>query len=389
MARGMMPRPPSNPGRSQPPRRGTPSTGQRAQKITPLRGPGAEQLRQQQAETQRQAAARAAQQQQRVRQAQFMREAQRARRREEAQRRTEEVRRHVARLESILATGLQRAASIDLDSLRQTPEQPPFDPGSLGTAAPEPVEADFGPGRLTGMLGGKARKERQAAAAREAYEQAREEWETTDRERKEKLADAQRAYDAQLATKREEVERYNARIVRVAAGLHDRDPAVVESFLRTVLRRVPLPVAFPRRAEITHHQLEERAHVRMVLPGRETVPDVSGYEYEPPAPDLRAVPRLEEEIDELYRLVLAQVALLVVRDVFEADPFLDQVTFHGLVDRTRAATGRPGLPCLVKLDVFRNELEAVDLARTPPEEAALRLGAIFSADLAAYRPVVT
>jgi restriction system protein len=387
MARGMMPRPPSNPGRSQPPRRGTPAGGQRTtQRSTPLRGPGAEQLRQQQAEAQRQAAARAAQQQQRVRQAQYMREAQRARRREEAKRRTEQLRHEVARLESILATGLERSAGIDLDALRQTSDQVPFDPGPLGTPAPEPVESDFTARGVAGMLGGKARKQRRAAAARQAYERAHEEWETAEQERKEKLADAQRAHETAQASKREEVERYRSRVARVAAGLRDRDPAAVESFLRTVLRRVPLPVAFPRRAEVTHHQVRELAQVRMIVPGREVIPEVSGYEYEPPD-DLRAVPRLDEDIDELYRLVLAQVVLLVVRDVFEADQDLEQLTVHGLVDRFARATGKHELRSVISLDVSREEFEAVDLAQTPPEEAALRLGARFAADPAASQPV--
>jgi restriction system protein len=390
MARGMMPRPPSNPGRSQPPRRATqsraPSTGQRTQKITPLRGPGADQLRQQQAEVQRQAAARAAVQQQRLRQQQYLREAHNARRRDEAQQRTAGVRDQVARLESILSVGLQRSARIDLDSLHQAPDQPPFDPGPLGTPAPAPVEEEFAPGPLAGLWGGKARKERQAAAAREAYQRAREQWETAEQERKEKLADAERVHGAMLAEKREGVDRYNSRIARVAAGLRDRDSAVVESFLRTVLRRVPLPEAFPRRVAATHHALEERAFIQMVLPGRDVVPDISGYEYEPPAADLRAVPRPAEEIDELYRLVLAQVALLAVRDVFEAEADLDTVTFHGLVDRGDPAPGEPDLPCLIRLDVSREAFEAVDLTETPPDEAVQRLGAIFSLDLPAFRP---
>jgi restriction system protein len=380
----MMPRPPSNPGRSQPARRPTqsrtPPTGQRTQRVTPLRGPGAEQLRQQQAEQQRQAAARATQQQQRLLQQQFLREAHNQRRRAEAQRRTAEVRDRVARLESILAAGLRRSARIDLDALHRTPDGPPFDPGPLGTPAPEPSEEDFAPGRLAGMWGGKARKERQAAAAREEYERAREQWETAEQERKKKLADAQRGHEALLAESRTEADRYNARIARVAAGLRERDSVAVESFLRTVLKRVPMPATFPRRAAVSHHPFEERAQVRMVLPGPGVIPDISGYEYEPPAAEVRAVPRFEEEIDELYRLVLTQVTLLVVRDVFEADRDLDHVTFHGLVDRN-------GLPCLVTLDVSRDAFEALDLGRTAPEEAGQRLGVALSPDLRTPLPV--
>ncbi|HEY8474365.1 MAG TPA: hypothetical protein VIL37_17255 [Natronosporangium sp.] len=388
MARGMMPRPPSNPGRAQPPRRGAPTGGQRTtQRIAPLRGPGAEQLRQQQAEAQRQAAARAAQQQHRLRQAQFMREAQRVRLREEAQRRTERIREQEQRLGSILATGLGRSARIDLDALRQQqPELPAFDPGPLGTPAPEPVEEDFVARGIAGMLGGKGRKERQAAAAREAFEQAHAEWEAAEQQRREKLAEARRAHEAKLAEQREQAERYRVRIDRIATGLRERDSAAIESFLRTVLRRVPLPKAFPRRAEVTHLPVPELARIRMVLPDREIIPDVAGYEFAPPD-QLRAVPRPAEEIDELYRLVLAQAALLVVRDVFEAEEQLDQVEFHGLVDRPDPATGEPGFAPVVTLDVSRDEFAAVDLAQTPPAEAAARLGADFAADLAASQPV--
>lgn len=391
MARGTMPRPPSNPGRSQPPRRsapaGTPTGGQRTtQRMVPLRGPGAEQVRQQQAQAQQQAAARAAQQQQRLRQAQHLREAQRSQLREQAQQRTAQLHDQLAELASILAAGLQRTARIDLDALPRTPYQPPFDPGPLGTPAPEPVEADFLPRGLAGMLGGKSRRQRQEAASRAAYEQAREQWESAEQERAQRLAAAQRDHEARLATEREQTEQYNSRVARVAAGLRDRDPAAVESFLRTVLRRVPLPAGFPRRAAVTHHPVEERAHVRMVVPGRDVIPDLAGYEFEPPD-TLRAVPRPDDEIDEHYRLVVAQVALLVVRDVFEADAGLDRVSFDGLVDRADPGPGRPDLPSVVTLDVSREDFEAVDLGQTPPEQAAQRLGTGFAGDVPASAPV--
>jgi restriction system protein len=387
MARGMMPRPPSNAGRpQQPPRRATQSrdavSGRLGQRL-----PGNDQIRQRQAEQQRQAAAKTAATQQRLRQQQHLREAQGMRRRAEAQRRTAEIDAQVTRLERILSDGLARSAHIDLDSLRQTSDPAPFDPGPLGAAAREPVEADFAPSRFGGMLGGRAGKERREAEAREAYQRARDQWEAAEQERKDKLAEAERSHEAQWAEKRAEAERYNSRVTRVAAGLRDRDSKAVESFVRTVLRRVPLPVAFPRRAEVRHDALEEQVVIRMVVPGVDVVPEISGYECEPPRWELRTIPRSDEEIEELYRSVLAQVALLVVRDVLEAEPQLESVGLEGLVDTVDPATGGPELRCVIRLQADREVFEGLDLEQVFPEDALEQLDALVTPDPFATEPV--
>jgi restriction system protein len=381
MARGMMPRPPSNVGRSQPPRRTTQSRDAASGRIT-QRGPGADQIRQRQIEQQRRAAAaKAAAQQQRLRQQQFLREATGMRRRDEARRRTAELDEQVARLTGILEAGLARSARIDLDSLHQTADQPLFDPGALGTPAPEPVEADFARGRFAGRWGGQRRE-----TTSEAYQRAHAEWESAERERKEKLADAERTHAALLAEKRAEADNYNSRIARIAAGLRDREPPAVESFVRTVLRRVPLPAGFPRRVEVRHDPYEEQVVVRMVLPGPDIVPEIGLYECEPPRFEVLPVHRPDEEIDAIYRLVLAQVALLVIRDVFEADSQLDSVSFEGLVDTVDPATGRPDLPCVICLEADRETFEGLDIEGLSPEDAVQELDALVTPDPYASQP---
>jgi restriction system protein len=392
----MTPRPTGGAGRPQPaPRRAaptrTPGAGQqRTPKPAPARGSGAEQQRLQAAERQRRLQAeqqRRSAQQHRLREQQYLREAHGARREAEAERRTEELRQRVSRLESILSTGLARSARIDLDALPRDPEPAPFDPGPLGTPAPEPVRADFAPRPFAGWWGGRERRERRAAAAQEAYERARAEWERAEQERKRRLADAERAHADRVAAERAETERYNARIARVAAGLRERDPRVVESFLRTVLRRVPLPADFPRRFEVHHRPHDERVLVRLVLPGREVVPTASGFEFVASADEIRPVPRPDEEVNERYRDVVAQVTLLVVRDVFEAEPGLAGVTVEGLVDTVDPGDHRPVLARLVRLGVDRAAFAALDLDQLPPEECLRRLGARLSPDPYAYEPV--
>jgi restriction system protein len=356
-----------------------------------LRAPGGEQqrraLEEQRRAVEQRRAATAQQQQQRLRQQQYLREAQSARGRAEAEQRTAEIRRQETRLESILSAGLRRSSRIDLESLRRAPERPAFAPGPLATPAREPAREDFAPGRLASLLGGRARKERQEQDAQEAYEQARRQWEQAEQDRAEQLAEAERVHEQLLAGKREEAERYNSRVARVAAGLRERDPKAVESYLRTVLRRLPLPPDFPRRFEVTHEPPGERVTVRFILPGRDVIPTISGYEYAAPANEVRPVARPDQETEEFYLLVIAQVALLTVRDVFEAEPGLAGVAFRGLVDRLDPATGDPDLARLVSLDADRDSFERLDLGELSPEDGLRRLDASVSPDPYALAPI--
>jgi restriction system protein len=394
-------RPAGGGGRApQPPRR---AAQPRTQRATPRRAPGAEQrktaeqLRQgadqqrRAADQQRRSAVRSAQQLRARQHQQFLREAHGVRRKEEAAQLTAEVRGRVAELESILSAGVQRSSVIDLDALHRSPGLPPFDPGPLATPIRQPTLTEFMPWRIAGLWGGQAGKDRREAAAREAYDRAWEKWESDEEERKEQLAAHERDHEALLAANREEAERYNARIAQVAAGLRMRTPEVVESFLRTVLRRVPLPAGFPRRAEVTYHpEEEERVTLRMVLPGREILPAISGYEYAESADEIEEIPLPEAEAADLYRDVIAQVVLLVVRDVLEAEPRLGHVTCHGLVDGSPAGdqdSGQTAPPCLISLTVDRDTFATLELDQVSPEHCLRQLDAQVSPDPYTYQPV--
>lgn len=406
MARGTPMRPASGAGRSQPARRAQPkvkqqprggSTQRQAQQRQVDQQRRAEQQRreeqkrraeqQRQLQLQRQAAQRRAAakaDQHRLRQQMYLREARAGRRESAAEAMTEEVRQRVADLSAILTEGLRHDPRIDLQALRLEPEQPPFDAGPLAEPAPEPQWSDFAPGPLTSRLTTAAGRQRREEAAREEYERARQQWQEAEQERKERLAAAERAHADLLTANRQRVEQYHDRVARVAAGLRERESAAVESFLRTVLRRTPLPPGFPRRASVVHHREQEQAEVRLVLPDRTVVPEVSGYEYVARADEIRPVPRPESECADLYRQVLAQVALLVVRDLLAAEVGLEGVTLHGLV-----AEGEPPQPVsLLRLDASREAFETLDLEGEPAEELLQRLGGHLSSNPYAHQPLV-
>lgn len=402
MARGMPPRGAGGGGRgAQPPRRGgqPAKPGQRPQK--PAQRPG-QQKGQPQKQAQKQAQTRQVleqqrraaqqkqqqQQQQRLRQQQFHREAHGKRRGSDAQQRTEDIEALVRELESILATGVRRSAAIDLEALPQEVPESSFDPGPLGEPAPEPTWEQYAPSPspLPGWLAGRIQQQREESA-RARLEQARQAWQTAEEQREQRLAQARGEHDERLARRRAQAEAYNSRIARIIAGLRDREPAAVESFLRTVLRRMPLPAGFPRRYEVTHDPAGEHVTVRLVLPGREVVPTVLRYEYQQAGDQLKEVPRPVAECAALYHRVIAQVALLATRDILQSEQTVERVTLVGLVDRLDPATDQPVFAQLLRHTVERPRFDALDLLGSPPEEVLRELPAQVSPDPYAYEEV--
>lgn len=280
----------------------------------------------------------------------------------EADRRTGELDRRVGLLHTVLARGLRRTARIDLTALRRRVTPPPLDLAATGWPAAPPDPTRYEPARpspLGWVFGGETRYQRELAGARAEYERARAAYRQAEDDRQARLAAARQRHAARLAEERRAVEEHNRGVDAFAAAVEARDPVAVGRLLRMVLDAVPLPADFPRTASVVSDG--ERAVVRLELPGPDVVPDVLAVRYDPDDDAFGEVPRPVEEVTELHRLVVDQVALLVLRDLFDADPGLDRVALHGY------ARG----PEVLRLDVDRDTFGRLDL--TDPETGVTEL----------------
>ena len=105
----------------------------------------------------------------------------------EAERLNADLGARLAQLESILQRGLEREAAIDLNAMLRRDEFPPLDLGSYGVAPPRPAWSDYVPGEpgaMAGLFGGKARHDRQLAAARQAFERAERDYDQAEAARR-------------------------------------------------------------------------------------------------------------------------------------------------------------------------------------------------------------
>lgn len=293
----------------------------------------------------------------------------------DAERRTARLDARVAQLSSVLARGLRRDPRIDPRALRREPERLPLDLTTIGwpTAPPDWSRYEPEPPAGLGRLWGRARHQQRLAAARQAYERDLAAHGRLEADRRARFTEARRRHATELARMRREVERHNRAVDEFAARLAERDPDAVADLLAMVLDRLPLPADFPLAAEVTCGLRGELAVVRIELPGPDVVPAERAVRYVAADDELWEVPRPEAEVAELHRLVIGQVGLLCLRDLFAADPGLGSVALTGYVRATDMSTGRRHYPTILEVHAYRDTFQHVDLTDVP--DALLRLGA--------------
>jgi restriction system protein len=291
----------------------------------------------------------------------------------DAERRTAVLDDRVEQLSTVLARGLRHDPRIDLAALRRELVPPPLDLASIGwpTAPPDWSRYEPEPPAGMGRLVNQARHRARLAAAQQEFERARAAYERTEADRQVRFAAARRAHATALAAARREVEHHNAQVDQFAAELAGREPDAVAELLSMVIERMAVPQDFPRAAEVTCGLRGELAVVRMEMPGRDVVPAGRAVRYVAADDELWEVPRPAGEIAELHRLVIGQVGLLCLRDLFAADPGLGSVALTGYVRDTDMGTGRRRYPTVLEVHAYRETLEHLDLTDVPTSLAAL------------------
>jgi restriction system protein len=307
----------------------------------------------------------------------------------DAEERTAALQRRTEELERLLIAGLNRSARIDLSRLLRRPRDFTFDAVQLGEPVPRPTWRHFEPGppSFVVRLVGRARRETKVAAARQQYEKAEAAWSAGEQSRLASLAVARVDHEERLVTEREACEAHNLSVRTEINDLAARAPEPVERYLQQVLKGLPLPEQFPRRAEVAFNPGPEQIVVQLQLPSTDIVPTVRAVRFVQSRGMSDDVPRPQQDLGEIYRNVIAQVALLAVRDLFDADAQLQQVAFNGHVDAVNRATGKREYPCIVSLSVERAKFEELVLDRVAPADCLRHLNAVVSPHPYELKPI--
>lgn len=181
----------------------------------------------------------------------------------------------------------------------------------------------------------------------------------------------------------------------VEQALVERGPQGLAETVEELLRRSPVPAGCRDAAEAGYAPEAREVALKVDLPGLHVVPAVAEYRFVARRAQIVAQPRKDTEVNELYRSLVARLALRALDEVFSMTPpaLVDTIAFNGYVSATDPATGRGVRPCVISVVARRADVEALvlDEPGLDPQRCLRGIGAEVSQhphDLEPVLPVV-
>ncbi|MFJ9647514.1 restriction endonuclease [Streptomyces sp. NPDC101206] len=309
----------------------------------------------------------------------------------EALRRTAQLDAEVAALKGLLVTGC-RAPAFRMASLVRPEQLEPFDPGTLGQPVPLPRIEDFQHQSSGWTIGSNHR----AQAEREAHARYTQAWQAANAaevQRQQQLAAYRQQYDRWAAEQLAGVRAHNSGLAELADALGSGDAeAAVEYFSAALYASTAWPEALPRQVAAAYDPAARQLVLDWELPGYAVVPEARSVQYLPSTDQDKVKPRPVTERRALYRDLLAQCMLLVVRELYAADEFgvLDSVVVNGFVDCHDPVTGQEAQFVLGTVPAARSAFAGLRLEQVSAVDCLVSgLGGQLSArpdQLTAVRP---
>lgn len=300
-----------------------------------------------------------------------------------------------AELETLLTSSLDLRTELPFSGFKRPLDIPKFEPGRLAVSTPAPQWEDFAPrppGLLSLLFGGRGRYERAEVVAREQLEQATREHGEQEQERHRRLAEAEQAHGCSVAKIEQEINEHNEAVDRFVAGFRAGDREAVEEYFCRVLAESRYPDDFSREYRTLYRPETKELIVECELPPQSIVPTAREFRYVKARDEIETIPRSLKEIKDRYALVVAQVALRTLREIFDVDAIdiVDTVVLNGHLSARDKATGQQIRPCLITVAADRQKFSELVLAEVDPAECLRYLNALVSPhpfDLDPVRPI--
>jgi restriction system protein len=318
-------------------------------------------------------------------------------RQEEAEALSAEVAAQRDALEGILAATLRVDDYIDLDSLKEKPYIPPFNPGTLATPTAAPRAETYQPAPLTFsqklVPGAKAKFERAQAEGQARFASMTATWQAQEQKRGADLAAAQAGYLAEVERIKAGAAAQHAEIDKIKAELDAGHADSIRGYFEMVLVASAWPDGFPHRAVLAYDPSSKLMAVDYMLPDWSVVPEAKAYRYVKARDVIEPIDETAAKRRAMYASVIAQAALRIVHEVFEADRrgHVETLALNCHVDTIDRATDAQHTPCILSLRTTAATFKAINLAAVDPIACLKGLSAAMSpspAELAPVRPVL-
>lgn len=328
-----------------------------------------------------------------------------------AVRQTEEAQKELESLGNILRHTLQINDAINWDTLKDSSSFPEPKPKKMALATkPTPKEAPVEPkitqpkyqpkiGILERIFA--SRREKVETECNNRFKSDHIEWKreiaknelenaATEKKYQDALQQAESNYQIQQkkweASREEFLEQQsvaNAVIENMRENYISGKPETVVEYCDMVLSASDYPDFFPKEFAIDYSPDTKILLLDYTLPAPEHIPTLKEVKYMQAKDELVEQHLSQPQLLKLYDDILYNTILRTVHELFEADVInaIDTVVFNGWVKSIDRSTGKDINPCVMSLQVRRNEFLAINLANVDSRACFKNLKGVGSSKL--------
>lgn len=311
-------------------------------------------------------------------------------------------------LDSILSASIEVDDFVDLEQLRAVADHPPFDRTDLEASTPPPMpivappEPVFvepeAPSGLGGLFGGKKKHEEEVAAARAAFELARNAWmaeagsiparqlqqkqerDEAERHRLTALGEARAEYARECGARQASVDESNAKLDQLISGLLSGDEAAIQEYVGIVLGNSVYPEVLSVQHEFQFDSELKELVLTVLVSLPDAVPDVKEYKYVKAKDEFATTSLTKKDQKGRYASVICQIGVRSLHEIFEADRtgHISTIALTVTAQGKDPATGLIQRTPLVAVAGERESFMAFDLSNVVPLATLEHLGASVS-----------
>jgi restriction system protein len=322
-------------------------------------------------------------------------------------------------IDSLLAATLEVDDYVDIDSLKQSVQHPPFPREDLKAPIPEPVleqpppEPTFvAPAAPTGIskLFNKQKHAQAHAKAQAEWAAQHERWAhhvnhllpgknakllenhaAAEQQRAHLLAAALAEYKSDCAKHEREVADTNAKVENLKKSLAAGDPEAINEYVGIVLSNSAYPEAFRVDYEFEFDAELGELTVVVIVPPPSAIPNVKAYKYVAASDDIHETPCSQKEQRDRYNGAIAAVAIRTFHEVFESDREgrIHTVSLTVQTETASPATGLVEAFPLVAAAADRQEFSQYDLHNVDPVQTLAHMRSQVSKNAFGLKPIST
>lgn len=312
-------------------------------------------------------------------------------------------------IDSLLAATLDVDDYVNLETLRVSPQHPPFDRSDLEvpiplpqppSESPQPVCVLPEPPKGLRALIGKKNHEAAVSKANRDHKRALGEWQRAcasqakqheilmerhardEAQRLQTLGSERARYQTECAAREAEAAKHNSELDELIVNLGYGTAEAVQEYVSIVLSNTVYPPHFQCQHEFTFDPRAAELRLRVAVPPPSALTSVKQYKYSKGKDEITSSSLPQKVCKERYASAVHQVALRSLHEVFEADRrgLIQTIALEVGTETTDPATGLTTFLRFVAAGAARQPFLELNLAAVVPSATLAHLGAAVSSN---------